>query len=249
MLKDKSFTEIQNLIKQSCADIEKLNKQQPMFEKEQVFGDIYDNHGDNIVYDNIEEKWMALTNSTEEELKVKKAELKMVMESIQLVETQLAEPKLFKINVGKILGYNQVNKLYFEKINGRSTPIMAHTDAGKAYQYKIAQEVKRLEIAKHLKPKPVTYKIRVEAFVDYAQKDIDGLKAFVDCLVRALGEGDRATFDDSQFWDVEIFKLKASYKNKGKEFFLVEFVEVNDTIMKEKGMYARYVKQQVNKYR
>lgn len=248
MNKEMTFEDIQRSIEESKTMINVLNKKMPANTTETHWGEIYDETSESVYFDTIEEKWLHVKNETEEEMKLKQKELRGVMNSIDLLESQ--KSKLFKFKVDKILGYNQVNKLWYEKVNGRTVPKMEQTELGAKYQYQIACEVERNNLKSYLKPKPTVYKVRVQAFVDYAQKDVDGLKVFVDCLVRALGNGDRKTFDDSQFWDVEIYKTKASHLEfKKKEFFLVEFIEVDETIMNEKNMYSRYIKQELNRLR
>lgn len=245
-----SFKDLQVKIDEDTKKIQILNDKIPPYDTEFFWGGIFDESPDNIYYDDVEEKWARKINDTEELMREKESELKELMESLELMKGEKHQEKLFKFKVGKILGYNQVNDLFLVKNqNGENVKKLLQTDEGRRYQYKIAQEVERNNLRAYLKPKPAKYKICVEAYVDYAQKDVDGLKAFVDCLVRALGNGDRKTFDDSQFWDVEIYKNKASHKVKNNEFFIVEFIEVNEKVMEQKNLYSRYVAQKAKNIR
>lgn len=241
-LQEKGYADIQEMIAGQKARIEQLNKCYIETDVVDFYGDIKDDTSENVFFDCAEDKWKQIVNTTEELISEKTKELIEIMKSKKLIDEQTSH--IYKINVGKILGYNQINKLCFENRNGKSTAVMKQTEEGRAYQYKIAKEVERHNLRNKIKPKPAKYKINVEAYVDYAQKDIDGLKAFVDCLVRALGNGDRKSYDDSQFWDVEIFKTKASHTHlKNKEFFLIEFIEIDESSISEKSLYTRYIKQ------
>lgn len=252
--KELNISDTCDRIKKAHKEINKLNKQRPIQDTEQVFG-VYDDSSENLFFCEAEEKWFKNKNLVEEKLISVKKQLKDTMNSVNLIKE--GDGMIFKVKVKKILSYNQTNKFTMKKVNtydSYGTPITkevmewSQTKLGSDYQYEIAQEVSRLMIKDNVKPKPTKYRLTVEAFVNYAQKDVDGLKVFVDYLVRALGEGDRKLYDDSQFLNVDIFIPKV-LKREQDEFFLIKFTEVNENIMSNKSMYSEYVAQKIDRIR